>query len=152
MASPRLAISRFAAQARFLSSRWFDLIPLSSDPVRGVVPAQLVLQDAEIRPLPDADELDAENAGEVLELRRVSGLAEGGVVCAAGEDPAGAAALEVGAGDPDRARGGELRHRLAPHGGHLRHDHPPAPPPLGPPERYSRARGRVAPGPARRRP
>src|SRR2546422_3026533 len=124
MASPRLAISRFAAQARFLSSRWFDLIPLSSDPVRGVVPAQLVLQDAEIRPLPDADELDAENAGEVLELRRVSGLAEGGVVCAAGEDPAGAAALEVGAGDPDRARGGELRHRFALHGVHLVHDHP----------------------------
>src|SRR5438105_8592884 len=113
MASPRLAISRFAAQARFLSSRWFDLIPLSSDPVRGVVPAQLVLEDAEIRPLPDADELDAENAGEVLELRRGSGLAEGGVVCAAGEDPTGAAALEVGAGNPHRARGGKLRHRLA---------------------------------------
>src|SRR2546430_3947530 len=130
MASPRLAISRFAAQARFLSSRWFDLIPLSSDPVRGVVPAQLVLQDAEIRPLPDADELDAENAGEVLELRRVSGLAEGGVVCAAGEDPAGAAALEVGAGGPDRARGGELRHRLPLLCGHLRFHHSHAAPPV----------------------
>src|SRR2546426_10076195 len=130
MASPRLAISRFAAQARFLSSRWFDLIPLSSDPVRGVVPAQLVLQDAEIRPLPDADELDAENAGEVLELRRVSGLAEGGVVCAAGEDPAGAAALEVGAGDPDRARGGGLWRRVALSGRPPRHHHPRVPSPV----------------------
>src|SRR3989442_5013272 len=136
MASPRLAISRFAAQARFLSSRWFDLIPLSSDPVRGVVPAQLVLQDAEIRPLPDADELDAENAGEVLELRRGSGLAEGGVVCAAGEDPAGAAALEVGAGDPHRARGGGLRHRVGPHRGRPRYDHSPTSPPAPPPEAW----------------
>src|SRR2546427_6992189 len=127
MASPRLAISRFAAQARFLSSRWFDLIPLSSDPVRGVVPAQLVLQDAEIRPLPDADELDAENAGEVLELRRVSGLAEGGVVCAAGEDPAGAAALEGGAGGPGPGRRGALRRRLAPSAAPRAHRHPHAP-------------------------
>src|SRR2546428_549549 len=89
MASPRLAISRFAAQARFLSSRWFDLIPLSSDPVRGVVPAQLVLQGAEIRSLADADELDAEGAGEVLELRRGSGLAEGGGWATAGAAPPG---------------------------------------------------------------
>src|SRR2546426_10120802 len=149
MASPALAISRLASQARFLSSRWFDLIPLSSDPVRGVVPAQLVLQDAEIRPLPDADELDAENAGEVLELRRVSGLAEGGVVCAAGEDPAGAAALEVGAGDPDRARGGELRHRLAPYGARPVHEHPPAPPPVAQRDAVCPRGGPAGPAPAR---
>src|SRR5712664_1223324 len=102
------------------------ILALAADPVCGVVPAKLVLQGTKIRSLADADELDAEHAGEVLELCRGGGLAEGSVVGAASEDPPRAAALEVGAGDPDRARGGELRHRLALHGVHLVHDHPHA--------------------------
>jgi hypothetical protein len=77
--------------------------------VGGVAPEELATEFVKTCFGGDADELDLRDLGEVFEVLKGEGLAEAGVVGAAGVDPGGGGNLQVGSGDPDGSGYGELR-------------------------------------------
>ena len=85
----------------------------AAQPVRDVVPAQLVLQRRDIRfPFPMRMNSMPDHRGEVLEVSAVSAWLKLVWWAPPARIHASARTLEIGSRDPDRARDRQLRHRL----------------------------------------